>query len=71
MSNPEHYKAIKEVYERFGMVMEPHGAVGWRVFDTYLKGDHNRLAVIYETADPEKFPEEVEKAMGKTTPVPP
>ena len=60
----DHYQAMKEVYQRFGIIIEPHGAVGWRTLDTYLKGDHDRLSVIYETAEPGKFPNDVKKATG-------
>jgi len=70
VSNPDHYKAIREVYERFGIVIEPHGAVGWRALDTFLEHRHDRLAVIYETADPGKFPDDVKMAIGITPPVP-
>ncbi|MBW2050298.1 MAG: threonine synthase [Deltaproteobacteria bacterium] len=70
VSNPDHYLAMREVYDRFGIIMEPHGAVGWRALDTYLEQRHGRLAVIYETADPGKFPRDVEKAIGLTPPVP-
>ena len=58
VSNPDHYRAQREVYERFGIIIEPHGAVGWRALDTFLGGKHERLAVIYETADPGKFPDD-------------
>lgn len=70
VSNPDHYAAIKEVYDRYGVMMEPHGAVGWRALDTFLGGRHDRLSVIYETADPGKFPDEVEKAIGIVPDVP-
>jgi threonine synthase len=70
VSNPAHYDAMREVYERFQIIIEPHGAVGWRVLDTYLNGRHDRLAVIYETADPGKFPDDVQKAIGVTPAVP-
>jgi threonine synthase len=70
VSNPDHYRAIKEVYDGFGIILEPHGAVGWRVLDTYLKGRHDRLAVIYETADPGKFPDDVRTAIAVTPDVP-
>jgi len=70
VSNPDHYTAMREVYERFGIIMEPHGAVGWRALDTFLEGQHDRLAVIYETADPGKFPDDVKMAIGVTPPVP-
>jgi len=56
VKNVDHYQAIKEVYERSGIVIEPHGAVGWRTLDTYLQGKHDKLAAIYETAEPGKFP---------------
>jgi len=70
VTNPDHYAAIREVYERFGIIIEPHGAVGWRALDTYLEHQHDRLAVIYETADPGKFPDDVKMAIGITPPVP-
>ena len=70
VSNPDHYQAIKEVYERFGIIMEPHGAVGWRVLDTFLGGKHDQLAVIYETADPGKFPDDIHEAIGVMPKVP-
>jgi threonine synthase len=60
----DHYKAMKEVYQRFGIIIEPHGAVGWRTLDKYLEGNHDRLAVIYETAEPGKFPQDVKQAIG-------
>ena len=70
VSNPDHYTAIQEVFERYGIMLEPHGAVGWRALDRFLGGKHERLAVIYETADPGKFPHEVEKAIDVVPDVP-
>jgi len=70
VSNPEHYRAIKEVYEQFSIIIEPHGAVGWRVLDTFLERKHDRLAVVYETADPGKFPDDIREAIGVVPNVP-
>ncbi len=70
VSNPDHFIAIREVYEKYGILMEPHGSVGWRALDTFLAGVHDRLSVIYETADPGKFPDEVKKAIGIVPDVP-
>jgi threonine synthase len=70
VSNPDHYRAQREVYERFGIIIEPHGAVGWSVLDTFLGGKHDRRAVIYETADPGKFPDDIREAIGKVPDVP-
>jgi threonine synthase len=70
VSNPEHYEAMKEVFNRFQIIIEPHGAVGWRALDRFLDGKHDRLSVIYATADPGKFPDDVEKAIGRVPDVP-
>ena len=71
VDNPQHYKTMKEVYSRFGIILDPHGAVGWRTLDLYLSGLHDKLSVIYETADPSKFPEDVEQAIGVVPDLPP
>jgi len=70
VSNPDHYRAMKEMYDRFGIILEPHGAVGWRTLDTYLGGRHDRPAVVYETADPGKFPDDIQHALGVVPAVP-
>lgn len=70
VTNAEHYETMRDVYDRFGVVLDPHGAVGWKALDIYLKGKHDRPAVIYETADPGKFPDDVERALGRIPPLP-
>lgn len=64
VTNEQHYETMKDVYDRYGVILDPHGAVGWRAVDVYLKGRHEEPAVVYETADPGKFPEDVERAIG-------
>jgi threonine synthase len=64
VTNPQHFETMKDVFENYGVVLDPHGAVGWRTLDIYLEGRHEEPAVIYETADPGKFPEDVEQAIG-------
>jgi threonine synthase len=64
---------LKEAWERHHLLLEPHGAVGWRGFLDYttaepLKGSP---AVVLETAHPAKFPEEIEKLLGFTPAAPP
>jgi threonine synthase len=71
ITNEEHYETMKEVYGRYGIILDPHGAVGWRTLDAYIKGCHDQPAVIYETADPGKFPDDVEKAIGIKPDLPP
>ena len=66
--------AIKDAYDRHGVILEPHGAVGWAGLEHYL-GDcaesANTLSISVETAHPAKFPEEIETTIGVTPPTPP
>lgn len=71
IDNEQHYRTMTEVYERFRIVLDPHGAVGWRTLEIFLSSLHDRLAVVYETADPGKFPEDVQKAIGFVPELPP
>ncbi|MDO9559586.1 MAG: threonine synthase [Syntrophales bacterium] len=65
VSDQDTRATIKRVYERYGVVLEPHGAVGWRGLEAYLDatGD-DALCVSLETAHPAKFPEAVAEAIG-------
>jgi threonine synthase len=64
---------IKEVWNQYQLLLEPHGAVAWRGFLDWQQ--HEPLgdtpAVILETADPAKFPEEIERMMGWSPDIPP
>lgn len=64
IGNEQHYSTIKKVFDDFGVILDPHGAVGWEALKIYNNGDFGPLAVVYETADPGKFPKDVERAMG-------
>jgi len=64
-------ETIKNVYKRYQAVLEQHGAVGWAGLEEYLKTTpEQKLAICLETAHPAKFPEEIEKLLGLTVPVP-
>ena len=64
---------IREVWDQYRLLLEPHGAVAWRGFMDWQ--EHEALnglpAAILETANPAKFPEEIEKNMGWSPDVPP
>ncbi len=64
VSNDTHYRTIKEVYDRYKVILDPHGAVGWKSYELYSSENHSMPAVIYETADPGKFPEDIRKSIG-------
>ena len=65
ISDRETRETIKRIYDRYGVILEPHGAVGWKGLETYLEatGD-NALCVSLETAHPAKFPEAIESTIG-------
>ncbi|MDD5475419.1 MAG: threonine synthase [Syntrophales bacterium] len=62
---------IKAVYDRYGTVLEPHGAVGWRGLEAWIDefGDFP-LCVSLETAHPAKFPDEITELLGIVPEIP-
>jgi threonine synthase len=71
VSDDETKKIIAEVHEKYGYVLEPHGAVGWGGLMKYLEKNGTDLPCItFETADPAKFPDEIQKILGINPPMP-
>lgn len=70
VGNEQHYLTMKKAFDEFNVILDPHGAVGWEALNIYNKGDFDRLAVVYETADPGKFPDSVERAIGMRPAIP-
>ncbi len=71
VSDDETRDTIKRVYDEFGVVLEPHGAVGWRGVEMFREGFGNKGKVVcIETAHPAKFPHEVIEATGVDVEVP-
>jgi threonine synthase len=68
INDEETVKTIKEIYENYNVLLEPHGAVGVAaLINHYKKTD--KPAVCFETAHPSKFPEIIEETL-KVTPEP-
>lgn len=65
-------ETIRKVYEHYRVILEPHGAVGWKGLEVYLErfGDFP-LCVSLETAHPAKFPDEIEELLNITPELPP
>ncbi|MBN1416267.1 MAG: threonine synthase [Bacteroidales bacterium] len=64
ISDKETKATIQSVYERHGILIEPHGAVGWAGMQEYFKdvpadASPSQPAVCLETAHPAKFPAEI------------
>ena len=77
---------IKEVWDKYKLLLEPHGAVAWRGFQDWLESERRLQpaespaslppeggvpCAILETANPAKFPEEIERMMGWSPDIPP
>jgi threonine synthase len=56
---------MREILDRYGILIEPHGAVGIKGLSDYrTDSQDNTLAVTLETAHPAKFPGEVKTVTG-------
>jgi len=66
-------ETIREVWNQYQLLLEAHGAVAWRGFQDWLAMEplNSLPAAILETANPAKFPEEIEKTIGFAPDVPP
>ena len=60
---------IREVYEKYGYILDPHGAVAYRALEDHLKSDSRQKGIILETAHPIKF-ESVAEILGRSPQVP-
>jgi threonine synthase len=72
ISDEETREIIAYVYKNYEYVLEPHGAVGWGGMMKYLDNNPTKLPCItFETADPAKFPEEIQNILGLNPEMPP
>ena len=64
VTDEETRRTIRSVYDRYRVVLEQHGAVGWAGLESYWRatGD-TRLAICLETAHPAKFPDEIKNLL--------
>jgi threonine synthase len=61
-------ETMKDTYKKTGYLLDPHGAVGYRALQEFLKPEEH--GVFLETAHPAKFLETVEKAIGEKVEIP-
>ncbi len=64
--------SMKEVYEKFNYIIDPHGAVGYLAYKSFtgLDNSEKQTGIILETAHPAKFQDVVEKALNIKIDVP-
>ena len=63
--------ALKEIYDNYNYVADPHGAVGYLGCKAYLKDNKNAHCVFLETAHPTKFLDVVEDVIKQKQALPP
>jgi threonine synthase len=73
VSDAQTRATIQEAWTQHQLLLEPHGAVGWRGLLDYLTVEPLQGApgVVLETAHPAKFPEEIERLLAFSPAVPP
>jgi len=55
-------ESISNFYQKYGKMIEPHGAVGWaslQLYRNFHSENKDFKSITLETADPAKFPEEI------------
>lgn len=74
VSDEETKKTIAEAHEKYGLLLEPHGAVGWAGLQSLIKAGlepSGALTVSLETAHPAKFPDQIKAILGIDPVLPP
>lgn len=63
--------AMKEIYDQYGYVIDPHGAVGYLATKAYRESSKDQfISIIHETAHPSKFLDVVEQVIGNKIDIP-
>jgi len=70
-NDSETRKAIKDVYNSYNYIMDPHSAIGYLGLKSYLKNRRSDVNGIFlSTAHPIKFKEQVENIIGNQISLP-
>jgi threonine synthase len=71
-SDEDTERTMREVYKKYyKLILEPHGAVAWYGLDRYGEETGNwKPSVLFETASPSKFPEQIERVLGVRPEIP-
>jgi threonine synthase len=75
VTDEETRDTISDVFRKYGILLEPHGAIAWRGLNEYFRlcdidNTDNRLCISLETAHPAKFPEELGRVIKIRPPLP-
>lgn len=76
VSDTDTRQTIKAAWDNHWLLLEPHGAVGWKGLEVFLKQhpvyqNSDQVCVSLETAHPAKFPEQIIDILGFDPQLPP
>ncbi len=69
-TDEETRQGIKEVFDKYNYIIDPHGAVGYLANKAFLKENPTMQGIILETAHPSKFIGEVEDTLKTKVDIP-
>jgi threonine synthase len=69
-NDEETLETIRELYQNSNYILEPHGAIGYMGIKDFVKNHNKYCGIFLETADPSKFTDIVNKAIGVNPPMP-
>jgi len=61
---------VREVFDKYKYIIDPHGAVGYLAFRAFQKANPDVQGVILETAHPSKFLDTVEETIEQKVEIP-
>lgn len=70
ITDAETTATIRDVYQQYNYLLDPHGAVGYLALQRYLADHPGQKGMVLETAHPVKFPEAVEICTGQPIEIP-
>jgi threonine synthase len=70
ITDAETEETIRDIYEKWNYLADPHGAVGYLALQRYLADHPGQKGIFLETAHPVKFPDAVERITGQPIPLP-
>jgi len=76
VSDQDTKATIKAAWDKYKLLLEPHGAVGWKGLEVFLDknpelNNPDQVCISLETAHPAKFPEQIIEILGFDPELPP
>lgn len=62
-------QGVKEVFNKYNYIIDPHGAVGYLALKEYQK-ENDVVGIVLETAHPTKFLDDMESILEQKIPIP-